>query len=191
MSLAIGPTMSEVVSTLATAGYRIQSSPFTISGIPFAFDALLTGPENSLELVVVVDSNKQDEQRIQDQLSGLALALDGIGSCRSLTLVVIGKPLTQSARKTLEQFARVLGGKPSSDSGWLPSVEDMLAVLIPLDLKFHNAALAEPMQRLYSSMTGTPKRDYEHLIEGSKSGAIGVQNALRGEIEKIVGSVLR
>lgn len=128
--MTIGP-VHEVVALLAEAGYESVDQPQPISGVPFAFDAMLVG-HASLDLIAVVDlAIEPNDERIRRKIEGLARALDLVQSRRSLTVVLAGPLRRTELVHAISGVARVLAvGTPLNET----ELREALAVLLPLSV---------------------------------------------------------
>lgn len=127
--------VQRVVDLLTESGYRPIPAPLSIGGgIDFEFAAVLVG-EDSLDLIVVIDTVVQpDSDLTRRQIEGLGRALDLYASRRPLTTILVGPTPNDSVLGSLTKVARVLPvGSPGS-ANTDDQLGDALAVLLPLSL---------------------------------------------------------
>jgi hypothetical protein len=127
-----GTTPVERVSDmLSNVGYKRITSPMKVGGLPFDFPAVFVGTGSSPDLIIIVDTAFDKEQRIQQKVEGLARALDVLRSRRPLTAIVVGPRPRNTTLDGLSRVCRVLPMGSASQEGHL---ENWLAVLLPLNL---------------------------------------------------------
>jgi hypothetical protein len=108
--------------------------PVDVGGIPFKFSAMLAGTD-SLDLVVLVDTVEDGpEERIRQEVDGLARVLDVAGSRRPLTVVLIGPRWRELTERAIARVARVLVCEVVVGGDAKAALRDALAVLLPLDV---------------------------------------------------------
>lgn len=119
---------------LADGGLRPLMQPVDVGGIPFKFSAMLAGTD-SLDLVVLVDTVEDGpEERIRQEVDGLARVLDVAGSRRPLTVVLIGPRWRELTERAIARVARVLVCEVVVGGDAKAALRDALAVLLPLDV---------------------------------------------------------
>lgn len=119
---------------LEDAGLQALRQPVDVNGIPFAFSAMLAGTD-SLDLVVLVDTVEDGpEERIRQEVDGLARALDVAGSRRPLTVVLVGPRWRELTERAIARVARVLICEVVIGDDAPAALKDALAVLLPLEI---------------------------------------------------------
>lgn len=129
MSIAI--PAERVAELLVTAGYRRIPSPLEIAGLRFDVAGAFVGSGHSADLVVVGDMAADGEQKVIQQIDGIARALDVMRSQRPLTSVIVGPRPVGKALEALAQVGRMLAVEEANDPA---DLRDRLAVLLPLEI---------------------------------------------------------
>lgn len=119
-----------VAEMLGDAGYRRLQSPLQIAGLSFELAAAFVGVENSADLVVIGDTATDGQQKVVQQIEGVARALDVMRSRRSLTSIIVGPRPVGKALESLAQVSRILPVEEAADKDEL---RDRLAILLPLN----------------------------------------------------------
>lgn len=175
-----------VVEMLAASGYRPLQVPLSIGGsVDFEFAAILIG-EESLDLIVVIDTVGQpDAEMTRRQVEGLGRALDLFASRRPLTTILVGPMPNDSVLGSLTRVARVLPvGSPLGDDA-ADQLNDALAVLLPLQLP-PVAQQAADSWTAYTAelMTTHPENPPEALLAASTDGSDAVEAALAAWLQE-------
>jgi hypothetical protein len=190
-----GTPVERVVAVLTQAGYRPVSMPLIVASVPFDFAAALIGAERALDLIIVLDTVEEPEARIRQKVEALSRALDVIGSCRPLTAVLAGPRPHAVTLDALGRVCRVLPVGTPVGPATDQSLDDWLAVLLPLHLPQPTHAVADPMGELVRHMPQALDRAITRaLINGAPKGAEAVKHVLRtlvleplnGDVEKAV-----
>ena len=174
--------VERVVSMLSDIGYEARTPPMSIGSIPFEFAAMLT-TERSLDLIVIIDTLEDPEDRIHQKLDGLSRALDLVSSRRPLTVVLVGPTPRPAAMEALATFARVLpiGTPVGEDAG--ESLRDSLAVLLPLVLPQATDEPAQSWRDVRQRLLDTHlSDDPTSLLDAATDGSEAVQDALRASL---------
>ena len=179
--MTIAPPVTKVVEILKGAGYRSREKPFTVSTIPFEFDALFAGAQRSNDLIAVIDTLNEKEERIRQKVDGLSRALDMGGSRRPLTVVLVGPRPSPAAMESLGRVSRVLAVGTPTGPGADASLQDSLAVLLPLKLPEQGETTVKPLQETRERVS--PSKDEgaltDALMEAAPLGAEGVREVLK------------
>lgn len=127
-------------------------SPLAVAGVKFEFDAILVGTGQMPDLVLVVDTTTEREDRIKTKIESLARALDVMRSKRPLTTIIAGPRPSTSVLESISKVCRVLplGTLTGDDDG--AALENWLAVLMPLTLPNASESIADPMRDLLASV---------------------------------------
>lgn len=123
--------VERVSEILEEAKYKRIAVPVTIGGIEFEFPALFVGTGVSQDLIVVVDTAFEKEERILQKIGGLARVLDVLQSRRPLTTIVVGRRPGAAIIDGMSRVSRVLPVGTASDPA---NLSNWLSVLLPLDL---------------------------------------------------------
>jgi hypothetical protein len=123
--------VERVANLLVSVGYRRISVPLSVADLKFSFAAVFLGTGTSPDLIIVADTAFESETRIQQQVEGLARALDMMRSRRPLTIIITGPRPRSSTLDALSRVSRVL---PVEDAAHDAILKDSLAVLLPLNL---------------------------------------------------------
>ena len=176
----LNPPIQRVVTLLTNAGYRSHEMPLTVATMPFEFAAVLLGADRSLDLIVVVDTLTEVEQRVRQKIEGLSRALDLVASRRPLTVVLVGPPPQAPVLEALGRVSRVLTVGTPTGEGADRFLADALAVLLPLKLPQIDETVTDPVgvlrKRLPDSVLDT---GISTLLESAPQGKAAVKQALR------------
>lgn len=178
--------VARVVRLLEDHGFRSQTMPITIGPIDHDFPAVLLGSDRSLDLVVVVDTLREaDEKRIRQKIRGLAHALDVVRSRRSLSVVVVGPRLTPATARAVGLVARVLNAGTTSESASDTALRESLSVLLPLDLPAATTGPADALGSLRKRVGGREQGALlRSLVAAASAGADSVSAALKRDLER-------
>jgi len=169
-----------VVELLTASGYRPLAVPLSIGGsVDFDFAAILIG-EDSLDLIVVIDTVGQPDSEVtRRQVEGLGRALDLFASRRPLTTILVGPTPNDSVLGSLTRVARVLPvGSPLGDDA-ADQLGEALAVLLPLNLPPVVQQAADSWTAYTSELVTThPENPPEALLAASTEGSDAVEAAL-------------
>jgi hypothetical protein len=176
--------VTRVVDILKNAGYRQRIAPLTVASVPFEFAALLLGSDRANDLIIVLDTLVDTEERIRQKVEGLSRALDLIGSRRPLTVVLVGPPPRPTVVEALARVSRVLTvGTPTGDNADR-FLSDTLAVLLPLGLPDASEAVVDPLTEVRKQLSTDVDQDVlAPLFAAAPSGTNAVKEALRLVLE--------
>lgn len=177
--MTLSPPVSQIVDILAVAGFRLLPSPFKVGSTPFEFAAMLVGTGKSPDLVVIVDTITEKEDRVRQKIGGLGRALDAVQSRRPVTAIITGPIPGEDVLASISRVCRVLPvGTPISPSDD-KLLKDWLAILLPLEVPDTSNVLADPLADLR-----TQTDDLGELIAGvAPRGAAAVQEAFQKRLE--------
>jgi hypothetical protein len=166
------------VSLLGGAGYAALDQPITVGGIPFEFGATLAA-KTSLDLVVVIDTMADDEDRIRRRVEGLSRALDLVRSRRPLTVILVGPPPGRAFTHALARVSRVLVVGTPTGADAEDELVDVLAVLLPLELSTQHDGTPESWAGVREELLAAHSdTDTAAVLEASEAGADAVREAL-------------
>ena len=180
--------LTAVVERLRTAGYQLLGSRVRVGSIPYEFSGVLLGPEGTLDLVLVVDSDSIDGlDRLPQRIDGVGRALDMAGSRRTITVVVAGATPEASVLSAITAVGRFLlvPRAPRIDEEW---IDDRLATLLPLELDVVADNDSEPIQELLRRLDLGANDERRALIAAASKGAPEVEAELRRLIESSLGA---
>jgi hypothetical protein len=169
-----------IVRVLISKGqYKRTPEPLHVADVDFDFDAVLTGPTDETRLVVVIDTDSVSLAVLRTRVEALAAVLEGTGSRRPLTTVIIGDRVADEARGMLEDLCRVIIVPEWEDA------EECLGQLLPLELPrpYESRVSAEQSLRSELGSLGHDAMVKRLLATGSK-GAHDVELYMRSVIEK-------
>lgn len=173
--------VSRVVDHLTLHGYRLLPAPLMISGMKFKFPAVLVGPENTSELILVADTAETvDNNTIVRQVLSVGRALDIARKTNPLTTIIVGPRPTQSAISDMMSACRVLpiGSVPLEDAD--AAVSNWLAVLTPL-VAHEDSIIVDPLSELQDEIANL-RADIVAVAGVADSGKIAVENAINAII---------
>lgn len=175
-----------MVELLTASGYRPLPVPLSIGGsVDFDFAAILIG-EDSLDLIVVIDTVGQPDSEVtRRQVEGLGRALDLFASRRPLTTILVGPTPNDSVLGSLTRVARVLPvGSPFGEDA-ADQLGEALAVLLPLNLPPVVQQAADSWTAYTSELMIThPENPPQELLVASSEGRDAVEAALAAWIRE-------
>jgi hypothetical protein len=127
----LGMPTDRIAQTLVGAGYDRLASPLRVATLEFDVASAFVGAGHSADLVVVVDMAAHGEQKVLQQIEGIARALDVMRSTRPLTTIVVGPRPVGKTLEALAQVGRILPVEEALDP---IELRDQLAILLPLEL---------------------------------------------------------
>jgi hypothetical protein len=150
--LSESPPVRRVVEVLLRGGYRSVETPITVGSLAFDFAAAFVGGDHAIDLVIVIDTLVDSEDRIRQKITGLCRALDLVGSRRSVTVVIVGPSPSAATVDELGRVSRVLrvgdAATPANDE----AIADALAVLLPLVLPHRADTSVDPILTLKAGL---------------------------------------
>jgi len=176
--------VTRVVGVLTHAGYRHRAAPLKIASVPFEFAALLLGSDRANDLIIVIDTLVDSEERIRQKVEGLSRALDLVASRRPLTVVLVGPPPRPAIVEALGRVSRVLSvGTPTGDTAER-FLADTLAVLLPLALPDASEAVVDPLTEIRRHLPDDFDRNViAPMFAAATGGSEAVKEALRELLE--------
>lgn len=184
--------VGRVVALLTAAGYRLREMPFTVSTVPFEFDAMLVGSERALDLIVVIDTLIEPEARIRQKVEGLSRALDLVASRRPLTVILVGPPPRSITVDAISRVSRVLrAGTPVGPEADR-SLTDALAVLLPLTLPAADNTVVDPLSEVRRRLGPETRENetVEAVLEAASQGAEEVRDTLQADLRGAIAMTL-
>ena len=181
--------VSRVIEFLEPSGYRLLPSPLLISGMTFKFPAILVGPENTSDIVLVADTAEEaDNNIILRQVLGVGRALDIARKNNPLTTIIVGPRPKQSVFTAMMSACRVLpiGALPSENPEKV--LTNWLAILTPLAQEEQNIT-ADPLGELFLAVSEL-RNDVANIVNVAIEGSDAVEEAMNALITKDLDGVL-
>ena len=169
--------VSRVTDILVRAGYRRLGTPLKIAGIEFDLPAALVGIDPLPDLILVIDTAIEGEQRTLKRIEGIARAMDVVGSKRPLTVVLTGPRPQPTYLDDLSHVCRVLPVGSGTDGDSDRKMMDWLAVLMPLDLRHRDTLIGDPLTEIADRLPHLPAV-VTGLLELANQGAGAVERRL-------------
>jgi hypothetical protein len=120
-----------------------------VAGVKFDFDAVLVGTGSMPDLVIVIDTTIEKDERVRTKMEAVARALDVVRSKRPLTAILAGPRPRTPMLEAISKVCRVLPiGTLSGSENDLVALKNWLAVLMPLTLPQARDVIADPMSEL-------------------------------------------
>ena len=187
--MTISTPVDQVVDLLREAGFSLLDSPLTIAGVRFEFPAVLLGPQNSSDLVLVADTAGDVEDVFTSrQVLSVARALDVVEKCNPITTVIVGPRPDKNLISDMMAVSRVLAIGPldetDEDSDFSP-LHNWLAVLLPLRLETDTLAF-DPLDRLRTELASEQNGEMMEVLDAAEDS----QAAVRNVMNKIIKSSL-
>lgn len=177
--MTLSPSVSRIVDILVAAGFKTLPTPFIVGSVPFEFAAMLLGTDKSPDLVVVIDTVTEDQERARQKIGGLGRALDAVQSRRPLTAIITGPTPREKILESMGKVCRVLPvGTPIGplDEQLL---RDWLAILLPLEVPDTSNVAADPLADLRDQTDDLGAL----VLQAAPRGARAVQDVLRTRLE--------
>jgi hypothetical protein len=140
--------VEEIVALLTEAQFRRLEIPIAVAGVRFEFDAVLVGTGMMPDLIVVIDTATEKEDRVRTKIESLGRALDVVRSKRPLTTILAGPRPSTPILDAISKVCRVLPVGTLTGEDDEAALRNWLAILMPLTLPQTSEAIADPMQDL-------------------------------------------
>lgn len=171
--------VERVVEFLREVEFRLLPSPLVIRQNAFEFPAVMMGPGDASDIVLIADTVDTKDVEIVRRIQGVARALDLARSRNPLTTILVGpRPHPDNVNK-LMQVCRVLpvGTIPSGADEATMHLTNWLAVLTPLDQIDTEGVVADPMAVLLARIDDLSE-DVRSLCNRVSGGAGAVEVAV-------------
>nr|WP_320141206.1 hypothetical protein [uncultured Cohaesibacter sp.] len=171
--------VERVVAFLKDANFRLLPPPFVISQTTFEFPAVMMGPGNASEIVLVCDTVDAKDAEIVRRIHGVARALDIARARNPLTAVLVGPRLNPDYLNKVMQVCRALsvGTVPAVPDETRTHLSNWLAVLTPLDQIDTDGVVADPMSTL-ETLIDDLSPEVKALSDQMSNGAEAVEAAV-------------
>ena len=169
-----------VLAVLASVGFKPLPKPLVVAGTTFEFDAAAMGTGVSHDLVVVGGQDAEAD-RLTQLLSGLSLSLDRLGSCRPVSLVLLGPRPDLTVLSHLEDCARVMLIK--SEQPTAKETREAIAVLLPLHLPTARQVSVDPVEELVGNLGESTSDEHRRIVGFANFGPEAVREALRRYVD--------
>ena len=179
-----------VAEVLAGIGYRQLSIPLQIAGLKFEFTAALIGASRSSDLVLVTDTTVEGDHQILRLIEGVARALDVMRSRRPLTVVLVGPQPQSTVLEGISRVCRVLPISTTIDGDLDATLQNWLAVLMPLQLPEPSLGFADPLSEIANQIKGLPP-EVAGLVDLAPQGAAAVQGRFLEIVSDLFANVSR
>ena len=177
--------LEQAITLLKAHGYREANQPFPIGSSTFSFEAVLTA-DRTLDLIVLIDTTIGEEDRLRRQIQAFSRALDVIGSRRTLTVVLVGQPLTAETMETLARLCRVLPVGTLSEPNAERTLKDWLAVLLPLSLPDADEVQGDWRAEILKRIPSGSSKPVAAYLSASESGGPSVSEELRRRVQAVL-----
>lgn len=179
--------VDRITQILVGTGYQATGPSVPVASIPFDFAATFVGANHSLDLVVVIDTvSDPSEARLLKKISGLARALDMVGSRRSVTAIVVGPSPSAAAQQTMGRHCRVLVvGTPTGPNAGR-AIRDAIAVLLPLDLPQPVSQLADPIAEVRKALGPSQSETSSLLLLAAVRGSREVESVFAKQLKRVL-----
>ena len=171
--------VERVVAFLKDANFRLLPPPFVVSQTTFEFPAVMMGPGNASEIVLVCDTVDAKDAEIVRRVHGVARALDIARARNPLTAVLVGPRLNPDYLSKVMQVCRALsvGTVPAVPDETRTHLSNWLAVLTPLDQIDTDGVVADPMSTL-ETLIDDLSPEVKALSDQMSNGAEAVEAAV-------------
>lgn len=181
--MSMSAPVERVVAFLKQADFRLLPAPLIIRQSTFEFPAVLMGPGEASDIVLVADTVNAKDTELVRRIQGVARSLDLARSRNPLTAVLVGpRPVSENVTK-LMQVCRVLpvGTIPHAEDQAAAHLSNWLAVLTPLDQIDTDGVVADPMAALASRISDLSEEVQglsRHVPQGAGAVEAGVNDLL-------------
>ena len=148
--------VGRVTNILADAGYHQLRVPLRIGSIEFDLSAAFIGTSPSPDLILVVDTTTEDEQRILKKVSAIARVLDVMQSKRPLTVVLAGPRPQPTSLDAMSRVCRALPIGLISGGDSDTELRNWLSILMPLRLPESDISIVDPMKEIADQFDRLP-----------------------------------
>lgn len=181
--MSMSTSVQRVVDFLKKAEFRLLPSPMVIRQSTFEFSAVMMGPGDASDIVLIADTVNAKDAEIVRRIQGVARALDLARSRNPLTAVLVGPRPQPNSLARLMQVCRVLpvGTVPSNDGKTKAHLSNWLAVLTPLDQIDTDGVIADPMAALrdrIDDLSDEVRALCDHVPGGAEAIEAGVNEML-------------
>jgi hypothetical protein len=183
------PTPVErIVKVLTNVGYRPLPTPLMIATVKFDIPAALVGTGQIPDLIVVLDTVQDGDNRVRQKVEGIARALDVVRSRRPLTAVLVGPRPSINVLDALSRVCRALPVGTALEAEAETSLPNWLAVLLPLRLPELSRGLADPTHELVVRLGGVAE---DPIVAGLIAGATQGTEEVEKRFQAMMGESLR
>lgn len=181
--MSMSAPVERVVAFLKDADFRLLPAPLVISQTTFDFPAVMMGPGDATEIVLVSDTVDAKDAEIVRRIHGVARALDIARSRNPLTAVLVGPRLHPDHLSKVMQVCRALsvGTVPVVPDETIAHLSNWLAVLTPLDQIDTDGVVADPMSeldKLIDDLSPEVKALCDHMPNGVEAVEAAVNDLL-------------
>lgn len=167
--------VESVIEYLSEYGYRQLPGPFVVGQLRFEFPAVMIGPEQSSDLVLVADTLEiENDQEIVRRVLGVARALDMARAHNPLTTVIVGTRPNQALVSRLMSVSRVLAVGPFDDNEARRVLSNWLAVLTPLPPGAQAQSISDPLSELLEELVDL-RSDVAEVVQSARAGPAAVE----------------
>jgi hypothetical protein len=183
------PTPVErIVKVLTDVGYRPLLTPLMIATVKFDIPAALVGTGPIPDLIVVLDTVQDGDNRVRQKVEGISRALDVVRSRRPLTAVLVGPRPSISVLDALSRVCRALPVGTALEAEAETSLPNWLAVLLPLRLPELSRSLADPADELVVRLGDIAE---DPIVAGLIASATQGTEEVENRFQDMMGESLR
>lgn len=187
--MSMSAPVERVVSFLTQAGFRLLPSPMVIRQVKFEFAAVMMGPGEASDIVIIADTVSTKDVSMVRQILGVARALDLARARNPLTTILVGPRPHPDHLNKLKQVSRVLpvGTIPSEVDASNLHLSNWLAVLTPLNQIDTEGVVADPMAALLpmiKDLSEEVRALCDHIPEGPKAVETAVNGLLSERLNR-------
>jgi hypothetical protein len=155
--------------------------------VKFEFDAVLVGSQSMPDLVIVIDTTLEKDDRVRTKIEGVARALDVVRSKRPLTVILAGPRPRTAMLDAISKVCRVLPVGTLTGEDDEAALKNWLAILMPLTLPQASDAIADPMGELLQGIVPNDPIVSE-LLAAAPRGADDVRQAFHRLVKQPLDS---
>jgi hypothetical protein len=152
--MTTGTPLERIGEMLEGAGYRRLETPLKIAGLSFEIGGAYLAKPPAPDLVLLADTAFQSQEHILRTIEGVGRALDVLKSRRPLTAILAGPKPRDEVVEALAKFSRVLPVGVPPDGDVEATLQNWLAILMPLTLPQPTQDIGDPLGELSTHLDG-------------------------------------
>ena len=182
--------VQKVVNHLEQSGYKKLPNTLQLASLSFEFPAVVVSADSQSDLVIVVDTIDNDDNKLREKIEGVARALDVLRSKRSITTVVVGRRPDNDILNDISRYCRVLPLGAEDGACFETSLVNWLRVLTPLSLNELSFEVRDPKASLSAAAAEMDDEVFQRLIDANFHAADDVTELVADYFDKALQSLI-